>query len=522
MRSVDLTYGWAAFLGDRLGAERLVTLTSAHQMPTFGAPSDLAIRNWNGRNDGLSDAELTGSVVVCPLPRDEHGDPSLWGALRRSLALSHLTLISCDVPITSSSRHSLDWFSELLDAEQLPAAFVGWADGQRVGHRNLVAIVESASTVAPCTAPNDFRVTAIIPTFNEVDIICSTVDRLLGDQIDVVVVDNWSTDGTYEALAARYKTSPAFRLERYPEAGPSPRFELKAILGRIDDLAAQSDADWIIRQDADEIRESPWTDLNFRDALFTAQSRGYNCVDHTVLNFRPTDATVNSGDAFQQLRHFEFGRELSDFEQVNAWRNQHQSVSLAATAGHRVSFPRQRILPYKFLLRHFPLRSQEQAERKIFAERRARWSADERATGWHTHYDDYEPGDTFVWDPSLLIEFDGHFSTDFLIERLSGVGLPRRERIAPPEREATARLALAEQHVLEVEGALREETLARIRAEAQLAELQAEQQRWGAEEAALRLDMGRVVDESEQRALYLLTAEEEIARLRHEDPGYGR
>jgi glycosyltransferase involved in cell wall biosynthesis len=444
---------FAAFCGDRLATDRITRLMCGTPARMPRRDSDRVIRDWDCCDDRCSpvDAELESSVVVCSAWAEAHNPSSLWDSVRRSITLAPLAILSCDEVATP--RDALDWMSQLLHAQGVAATFVGWTGSRRIGERKLVALIENEGTAAPRPASSEFRVTAIIPTFNEVDIIESTVNRLLRDQIDVIVLDNWSTDGTYELLAAQFEASRALRLERFPADGPSPSFDLGAILVRIDELAARSEADWIVRQDADEIRESPWTHLTLRDGLFSAHMRGYNCVDHTVLNFRPTDiAAVADDDPLRQLRHFEFGREPGDFDQVNAWRNQHKSVFLAGTAGHHVSFEGQRIFPYKFLLRHFPLRSQQQAERKIFRERRPRWNPGERAMGWHTHYETYEPGHAFVWDPSALVAWDDQFATDYLIERLSGVGLPREAPSVPTERrDADAREAALAERIAENE-----------------------------------------------------------------------
>ena len=355
-------------------------------------------------------------------------------SLAQSQALSQASsaaalVISCDetvVPaaVLGSQHRSLKWFSDLLAARGIHPVFVGRAGSDLEGRRDtLVAVVGNDAVSPPVAAPGDFRVTAIVTAYNEADIICSTVDRLVRQQIDVVVIDNWSTDGTYELVRDRYAATVL--LERFP-AAPSPIFDLRATLARVEEIAVRSESDWVARIDADEIHESPWQGVDLRDALYAVQCRGFNCVDHTVLEFRPNDDPGSATeDPWDQTRYCEFGRSPGHFVQLRTWRNRGQRVSLSAEAGHRVRLDDQRPFPYKFLLRHFPLRSQAHAERKVFAERLARWDPDERAMGWHTHYDAYHPGDRFTWDPDKLIEYDDRFAGDYLVERLSGIGLPR-------------------------------------------------------------------------------------------------
>ena len=93
-------------------------------------------------------------------------------------------------------------------------------------------------------------------------------------------------------------------------------------------------------------------------------------------------------------------------------------------AGHSVEFKERRVFPYKFLLKHYPIRSQSHGERKIFAERKARFSPEEHEMGLHTQYDMYEPECSFLVDPKSLIRFEkAKFNEEFLIERLSGIGV---------------------------------------------------------------------------------------------------
>ena len=76
------------------------------------------------------------------------------------------------------------------------------------------------------------------------------------------------------------------------------------------------------------------------------------------------------------------------------------------------------------MLRHYPIRSQEHGERKVLRDRQPRWNAVERERGWHTQYDQIQTDTTFQWQESDLISFE-YFDQQFLLERLTGVGIPR-------------------------------------------------------------------------------------------------
>ncbi len=92
----------------------------------------------------------------------------------------------------------------------------------------------------------------------------------------------------------------------------------------------------------------------------------------------------------------------------------------------RGSLPRPACLPFKFLLRHYSIRTQEQGERKIFDGLKRLNRYDSEVRGWHVQYDELSKRRSFVWDPETLLRFDEEtFYRDYVVERLSGVGIIR-------------------------------------------------------------------------------------------------
>ncbi len=75
----------------------------------------------------------------------------------------------------------------------------------------------------------------------------------------------------------------------------------------------------------------------------------------------------------------------------------------------------------------------------MFRERQARWNAEERARGWHVHYDGFEPETTsFLRDPAGLLVMDEAFERRYLTERLAGVGIPREAPVTPRTTQESA------------------------------------------------------------------------------------
>ncbi len=91
----------------------------------------------------------------------------------------------------------------------------------------------------------------------------------------------------------------------------------------------------------------------------------------------------------------------------------------------RCSFPADGSIPSKFLLRHYPIRSQEHGRRKILVERIGRLNSfDREIRGWHKHLEPLAGRGSFVWDPGELLYFDDtSFYREYVVERLTGVGI---------------------------------------------------------------------------------------------------
>lgn len=275
--------------------------------------------------------------------------------------------------------------------------------------------------------PREFRVAAIIAAYNEADVIAYAIDHLLGQGIGVYFIDNWSTDGTFQLVSKQFG-SRLLGMERFPLNAPLPTFDLFELLKRKEQLAMSIDASWIIHQDADEFRYSPFTGLTLRHGLYVVDRSGYSAVNHTIIEFPPTgDAIPPQGSPERHLTRFRFGLHPFHLIQVKAWKKTGVPITLAAKAGHQVKFDGMRIYPFNFLLKHYPIRSQEQGRRKVFSERLPRYSPAGQQRGWHVHYRKLQEGHDFAELESVLEAFDERdFERRFLVQRLTGCGIHLR------------------------------------------------------------------------------------------------
>ncbi len=260
-------------------------------------------------------------------------------------------------------------------------------------------------------ASNPFRVVAIVSAYNEADIISPVIGHLVENGVEVYLIDNRSTDATVEQ-ARPWLGKGLLEIEEFPKRPPKgggpPPFDWTAILKRKEELAKELKADWFIHHDADEFREAPWPGVTLKDAIRWVDRLGFNCISFRVLNFPPVDNDFRPGT--DPREHFTRWEEpiIYDTVQRKCWKNTGAPVSLAASGGHEARFAGRRVFPIKFLLRHYPIRSQKHGRRKVFEERKKRFLARERSKGWHVQYDDIEKrSHSFLADPASLRPYDG-------------------------------------------------------------------------------------------------------------------
>jgi hypothetical protein len=321
---------------------------------------------------------------------------------------------------------SIDEFFSLLEQYRFSPVMIGHTANTdlHLWKNTILAISGSDCSLRSDTT---VRTLAIINLYNEVDIIAEVIHHILHQGIDVKVIDNWSTDGSYEIITRLSEKNQRVTVERFPEY-PSDYYEWQKLLNNLEEIASSSDYDWIIHYDADELRFSPWKQITLSDAISFVDAMGYNAIDFTVIDFRPVKKQKNVETNFgDNLIYFEFGRRPGHFIQIKAWKNLVGiRVNLAESGGHEAEFENRRVFPIKFLNKHYPLRNPKQAKKKIFFDRVDRISPEEKAKGWHMQYNNFQPDDEFLWDTDVLIPWNPNvFDTEFFVERISGLGINR-------------------------------------------------------------------------------------------------
>lgn len=242
------------------------------------------------------------------------------------------------------------------------------------------------------------KIQCFMPVFNEADILPHTIRHMHEQGVSVHIIDGWSADYSYSIAQAMADSG-----ERFPAATPDPIQNCTAILERIEELAAKSDADWILYSDADEWRRSPVNGETLADAVRRIDHAGFNAIDFQVLQFYCTDGSWTPD--LDPEKHFRYYNEtdcISLIPNRKLWKNVGQ-VKLNG-GGHEVMFPGIRVYPQRFLMKHYPFRTPEQARRKIET-RLQRRRMEEHAKGWGVHYDQFGPDSTYLWNPEDLKEW---------------------------------------------------------------------------------------------------------------------
>lgn len=242
-----------------------------------------------------------------------------------------------------------------------------------------------------------FSATAFICVYNEADIIGSVIQHLLSQGISVHVIDNWSTDKS----AGIVKSFPV-SYERFPQA-PSLYYSWRPLLRRVEQLALTCKSDWCIHHDADEIRRSSRKGETLLQGFERVDQEGYNAVEFKVYNFSPIDNLYRE-DPESYFQYYTRDHIDCRNRQVKAWKRQSVPVDISSTGGHMAQFPGCKVSPEKFILKHYALRTSEQASRKVMVERMQRYDPFERKQlGWHVQYNELAKTQYWLKQPKDLI-----------------------------------------------------------------------------------------------------------------------
>ncbi len=199
--------------------------------------------------------------------------------------------------------------------------------------------------------PTPGAVWAVTMVKNEADIVRASIEHLLAEGVDhVLVADNLSTDGTLDVLHELARHAPITVLH-----DRLPTFYQGEKMTRLARLATAAGAEWIIPFDADELWSAPTGTLG--EFLRGCE---HSVLHSTFWDYVPTDGDdPTEPNPFLRIRH---RRPIAEVMHKVAFRA--NRLAFIEDGNHSVRHPGGSA-PELLTVRHFPYRTTEQAVRKV-------------------------------------------------------------------------------------------------------------------------------------------------------------
>jgi hypothetical protein len=223
------------------------------------------------------------------------------------------------------------------------------------------------------------RVVRMLAVRDEADVLAANLCWYAEAGIDTVAVDNGSVDGSAEMLEDAVRAGSILRLETVEPTGPDTDWRgWSEVIARLQGMAARERPDLVLLASADEFFEvGDGPDL--LAALEEDLRAGWTVFEFKNMEFHMTNGDPDQEDVRLRLRYYS----LWDVEMFRGVRWE-PGIDFTAKLGHRPVLPHSaewRLSPRLYVSRHYPLRSREQATRKVS---RLKQRADR--PGASTHY----------------------------------------------------------------------------------------------------------------------------------------
>jgi glycosyltransferase involved in cell wall biosynthesis len=247
---------------------------------------------------------------------------------------------------------------------------------------------------------------AIIAARNELHYLNILLPLLAEQRIDVIIVDNESTDGSSE-LYSGLMGKPIITVETLPYRGS---FSLSEQLSAKQELCKTINHDWVIHHDADEIMEHHKPGLTLRDAIQEADRAGYNILNFEEFVFlpEPNSNYFNRNYYAELLRYYFFEPKKNRLNR--AWKRSSQ-LSNTTTGGHILKGSYLSVAPTNHILRHYIALSGHHAKEKYLGRD---FDPKELAKRWHNNRLNFTKKNLLLPDKNaFLFRLNRYDSKDF-------------------------------------------------------------------------------------------------------------
>jgi hypothetical protein len=214
---------------------------------------------------------------------------------------------------------------------------------------------------------------------DEADVLASNLRWYAEAGIETVAVDNGSLDGSAEILEDGLRAGSVLRWERVEPSGPHSDWRGWAeVIEHLQGMAARERPDVLLLTAPDEFFEvGDGSDLV--TALEEDARAGFTVFEFKNMEFHMTNRDPDEEDVQLRLRYYS----LWDVSMYRGVRWQ-PGIDFAPKLGHEPVLPPSlewRLSPRLYVSRHYPLRTPEQAARKV-----ARLKQRADRPGASTHY----------------------------------------------------------------------------------------------------------------------------------------
>ena len=201
---------------------------------------------------------------------------------------------------------------------------------------------------------------AIVGVRNEALHLRSCVRDFIREGVDVILIDNDSTDGSVTAIAQEFLGKGSLSIERLPWRGAFSLSEQLTLKMKLIDTVPH---DWVIHADADEWLQAPGEYGSLIEGIRAADEAGYNCINFLEFVFMPRPGeNFEVADNRSLMRHYYF---FAPFHPrlIRAWKRS-AGLDNRKDGGHSLTGKEIRLFPRDFILRHYIVLSGSHALRK--------------------------------------------------------------------------------------------------------------------------------------------------------------